>query len=181
MWKFIFYPQWNYEVIEKKLSDLERTGYRLERIRFFWFFMFVKCKPKNANYIFTYNFLKEHPMLESEYELRSKYNANQIDGGNWLYTSIYRVTQTDYDLNSIKKFRCEYLKKIFIKKILFSVAFVLICLTGVLFSDKPIFAGIENIILCILGFFSILYVLWYLGGLLILIHRSKGTNISNNT
>lgn len=174
MWKFYFYPQWNYEKTESWLSLMEQNGYRLERVIFYWWFYFVEAAPKTTRYIFTYNFLKENAMIESEYILRSRYGATQIRSGDIFYVTLYRITCT-FDPSEILYVREKYIQRVLIKKIEIALIFFLpsafyIILSKLKYITEPV--NIETIILLCACVLSGVYILWNIVGLFWLCNHS---------
>lgn len=122
MWRFIYYPQWKYETIEKKLKMLEEQGYRLEKVWLLYFFNFKKVRPRKTRYIFTYTFVKEWGMIECGYWLRRQFGANTIPAYLCSSTIIYRITDEHQDLPVIYAFRNQYLRHVMKLKIGYSIA-----------------------------------------------------------
>lgn len=169
MWKFYFYPQWNYEKAESWLSLMEQQGYRVEKVIFYWWFYFVDAKPKTTRYIFTYNFLKENAMIETEYILRSDYKATAIQSGDIFFVTLYRITGT-FDLSEILCVREKYIKHVLIKKIEIALIFFLPSFLYTILSElKYITEPVNNIdMIIILCSFTLsgVYMLWNIVGLL---------------
>ena len=97
MKKRFFQPIWKFEEIEKQLTILEESGWRLDKIKGFRCFEFVKSKPKKVKYLFTYSITREKlNMGIIENNLIQNYNANQINGcfieGSGG-TSVFRITK----------------------------------------------------------------------------------------
>ena len=59
MKKRFFQPVWKFEEIEKQLTSLEENGWRLDKIKGFRCFEFVKSKPKTVQYFLTYSITRE--------------------------------------------------------------------------------------------------------------------------
>ena len=55
MKKRLFQPIWKFEEIEKQLTALEESGWRLNKIRGLRCFEFVESKPKTVQYFLTYS------------------------------------------------------------------------------------------------------------------------------
>lgn len=127
MRKIFFYHQWQYEKAEKFLSDMESHGYRLKRARFSFLFEFKKAPPKKVRYIFLYSFVKDSNY--NHYEA-SKYvlgccGGSQVCGKSIFESEVYRITQTDADLNPVIQFRNAYLKRAFVLKMFMSLIFMM--------------------------------------------------------
>lgn len=169
MWHFIFYSPWSFEKAELKLEKMEADGYRLVKVRFFWWFYFKDAKPKDVCYVLTYNFPKELVMGECEKILKTECNAEPIDGGNWFYTSIFRIPKSDYELTEIKDFRRQYLRVVCAKKMLISLFFFAISLFASIYAlIHYSIATDKNIAILIVGIVSFICVLYYLYGIWVL-------------
>lgn len=166
MWRFIFYSPWSFEKAEQKLEKMEADGYRLMKVRFFWWFYFKEAKPKDVRYVLTYNFPKELVMGECEKILKTECNAEPIDGGNWFYTSIFRIPKSDYKLTEIKNFRRQYLRVVCIKKMLISLAFFALSFFAFVYAlINSSTITVESGTMLIVGIASFICVLYYLYGI----------------
>lgn len=161
---FRFYPQWNYERIELWLAEMERQGYRLDKVICYWWFSFVKAKPKNVRYIFTYNFIKESAMLECEYELRSRYHADLIKSPGIFYVSIYRETH-GANLTEIVTFRQTYLKHVFSQKMLIGLILSGPAMITTVYSWLTGTLTLFHFATLLPSLLFILYTIWYAIGL----------------
>ena len=73
MKKRFFQPVWKFEEIENQLTFLEENGWRLNKIRGFRCFEFVKSTPKTVQYFFTYSLTREKLNMNLiEMELKNK-------------------------------------------------------------------------------------------------------------
>ena len=185
MFRFIYYPQWNYRKIERELMRMEANGYRLRRICFYWFFFFEECKPRdNVQYIFTYDFLKEYRMAKFNHKLRSLWQANQISGGTTFWCSIYRITQADADLSEIIAFRQKNLVRVFVQKILMALIVSLISFGALILSSEDIaLFGNKSSLLFVMGVIGVLFIFYYSFGIVALYksRHEKSSSIGDNS
>ena len=97
MKKRFFQPIWKFEEIEKQLTSLEENGWRLDKIKGFRCFEFVKSKPKTVQYFLTYSITREKLNMNLiENTLVQKFNANEIRGtllDGLGGTSVFRITK----------------------------------------------------------------------------------------
>ena len=97
MKKRFFQPVWKFEEIEKQLTSLEENGWRLDKIKGFRCFEFVKSKPKTVQYFLTYSIAREKLNMNLiENTLVQKFNGNEIRGtllDGLGGTSVFRITK----------------------------------------------------------------------------------------
>ncbi len=97
MKKRFFQPIWKFEEIEKQLTSLEENGWRLDKIKGFRCFEFVKSKPKTVRYFLTYTLTREKLNMNLiENTLVQNFNANEISGtflDSLGGTSVFRITK----------------------------------------------------------------------------------------
>ena len=133
MWKFFFYPQWRYDLLENYLNDMEAKGYRLTYVSSHYFFKFTAAIPKRVSYLYSYTFIKEIGMIEQDHLLRKQWNAQTIDSSFFLSTTIHRITDTNANCTDFINFREKYLLHVLIQKIIF-VLLIGIGVLGISFS-----------------------------------------------
>lgn len=179
IWKFIFFTQWTYDKLERKLEQMEQSGYRLEFACFFFLFKFVPAPCKKTRYFVTYNMPKELGMLQCGYVLKCEYGANLIRSGYFFAPEIYRITQAipttkDFFLSDILEFRKNYFRGVIFQKFLLSLLFCISFLVCFLNSVSGSF-------LFRLFFFkfavSLFLVIYYGFGLISIIYNSKVSTI----
>ncbi len=97
MKKRFFQPIWKFEEIEKQLAALEESGWRLDTIKGFRCFEFVKSTPKTVRYFLTYTLTREKLNMNLiENTLVQSFGANQIKGTlleGLGGTSVFRITK----------------------------------------------------------------------------------------
>ena len=97
MKKRFFQPVWKFEEIEKQLTALEESGWRLNKIKGLRCFEFVKSKPKTVQYFLTYSITREKLNMNLiENTLVQKFNGNEIRGtllDGLGGTSVFRITK----------------------------------------------------------------------------------------
>ncbi len=165
-----FSPIWKCEEIESKLEQLEKDGWRLEKISGFRKFRFIQSQKKTVKYFFTCSFVKESGMILTEQALKSKFKATEISG-NFIEllktTSVYRITKTE-DLLQRRVYRNIYLRHLVLQYILISLLFTTIAAVGITLScvvnKNPLF-DIWHLFLAIVGFLGLIVMLRYLFGL----------------
>ena len=151
---------------------MEMNGFRLENIRFFWFFKFKTAVPKKVQYVYTYIFPKD--FNSSHYEVLQKikgaYSGNKI-GGNSIFTpNVYRICDTAVDLKNIRMFWQQYLKRVFLLKMLISSLLFLPTILLSVFGFIKKWGWCEGIMIGIAGI-SFIVFFYYLIGLILLKKR----------
>lgn len=129
MWKFIWFPLWRYELIERKLEELEQRGLRVETVCLFWLFKFKVSEPKTVRYIFTYTFPKDWGMIDLDINLKRYYRANPIKSRCLFSWNLYRITDITQEVE-VGLFRRKYIQGVLLKKAMLSfsgVVFGLAC------------------------------------------------------
>lgn len=174
MRKIFLYHQWQYEKAEKFLSDMESHGYRLKRIRFSFWFEFAKVPPKKVRYIFLYSFVKDSNY--NHYEA-SKYvlgccGGSQVCGKSIFESEVYRITQTDADLNPVIQFRNAYLKRAFVLKMFMSLIFMMPAIPF-LFIDRMYCRDWRTYVLFFIAILSLASFLYYAFGSLSLSKKTS--------
>lgn len=110
---------WKVSDIETRLSNMEKEGWRLERIHGLYCFEFTKSTPKEVQYFFNYSLGREHGMMNTEQALKSE-GANKVNGDFLSFlvnTSVYRITKKT-DLKDRDDFRNSYLHHIYFYKMI---------------------------------------------------------------
>ncbi len=165
-----FSPIWKCEEIESKLEQLEKDGWRLDKISGFRKFRFIKSQNMTVKYFFTCSFVKESGMIQTEQALKSQFKATKINGSFielLKTTSVYRITRTE-DLLQRKFYRNIYLRHLVLQYILIGLLFTTIAGAGVVLScvvnKNPLF-DIRHLFLAIVGFFGLIVALRHLFGL----------------
>ena len=164
-----FSPIWKCEEIESKLEQLEKDGWRLDKISGFRKFRFVRSKNKEVKYFFTCSFVKESGMIITEQALKSQLNATEI-GGSFIEllktTSVYRITKTE-NLLQRKFYRNVYLRHLVLQYILIGLLFATIATVGIALScvvnKNPLF-DIQHLFLGIVGFLGLIVAIRHLFG-----------------
>lgn len=169
-----FQPIWKFEEIEKQLTVLEESGWRLNKIGGFRYFEFVKSTPKNVQYFLTYSLTREKLSMNLiENTLVQKFNANQIKGTiteGLGGISVFRITkQAEYteQLNNRDIILQHYLfKKVIFGIVLFFLLFIPLAIGYATNMEKFLKdLNIFYIVFLILGFLSIVgYVVYNLIG-----------------
>jgi len=129
--KYIFFPLWKIEVLEKKLSEMEQKGYRLENIKFSYCFFFKKSTPKEMNYFLSYKSFRGQSMSYADYALESRHYANLIKS-KMCFFNLYRTKEQKEKLSLLYEARLDYIKRILLEKALTSF-FITIIFTNLFF------------------------------------------------
>jgi len=126
MKKRFFQPIWKFEEIEKQLTALEESGWRLNKIKGLRCFEFVKSKPKTVQYFLTYSITREKLNMDLiENTLVQKFNANQIKGTlveGLGGTNVFRITK-EVELTEQSDNRDMILQHYFFKKVVWGIIF----------------------------------------------------------
>lgn len=130
--KFIFFPIWKIDKLENKLNEMEKQGYRLDYIKYSYWFYFKKTNPQNSNYIITYDMAKDNRpgMYEYRHQLLSEYSANKILT-KYTKFNIFRVTGQNRNFRKLITYRDKYFQHVYFQYfiasfIMFSILFPLI-------------------------------------------------------
>lgn len=177
--KFFFYPRWNCERAEAMLEQMEARGFRLEKIKFHWFFFFKSAKPKNTRYLLTYSQPGEDEMWQEEMKIKRDFFGEQITEPRMFAPNVFRICNTDIDLTEFKRRRDGYIKKMLFRRMLYSLAFMLLPLLMFLFgkgidgyvksatTETYIFAGV------LLLLFLALFLYYLIGAIRISFVKNK--------
>ena len=164
-----FSPIWKCEEIESKLEQLEKDGWRLDKISGFRKFRFIRSQNKEVKYFFTCSFVKESGMTITEQALKSQLKATEI-GGSFIEllktTSVYRITKTE-DLLQRKFYRNIYLRHLVMQYVLIGLLFTAIAVAGITLScvvNKHPLLDIRHLFLVIVGFVGLTIALRHLFG-----------------
>ena len=165
-----FSSMWKCEEMESKLEQLEKDGWRLDKISGFRKFRFIRSQNKTVKYFFTCSFVKESGMIQTEQALNSQLKATEINGSFIEFlktTSVYRITGTE-DLLQRKFYRNIYLRHLVLQYILIGFLFTTIAVAGIVLScvvNKNPLLDIRHLFLAIVGFFALIVSLRHLFGL----------------
>ena len=109
MKKFIPFPLWKIEKIEKYLEEMEQDGYRLEKIKYSHFFYFKKSESKQMRYFISLKSFRGISMGSYDYSLLSTHNANPVESKMCSYT-MYRTRDSEEDLWLLYAARLEHIR-----------------------------------------------------------------------
>lgn len=175
MKKFMFFPLWKINKLENKLNEMEKQGYRLDYIKYAYWFYFKESKSKNSDYIITYTMPKDNHsgMYEYGYELLSEYSANEIKSTQTIY-NVYRITGENRDFKDLIAYRDKYFQRVYFQYMIISLFFLLISIVPMILSlifdgaiitdDVNSFALDEFVFLMIMGVVSLLFAIYYFYG-----------------
>ena len=159
MKKRFFQPVWKFEEIEKQLTSLEENGWRLDKIKGFRCFEFVKSNPKTVRYFLTYTLTREKLNMNLiENTLVQNFNANEISGtflDSLGGTSVFRITK-QAELTEQLKDRDIILQHYLFKKVVLGIILFLLLLTQIFCCDMILltafFVSVSNESVVILFF-----------------------------
>lgn len=175
MKKRFFQPIWKFEEIEKQLTALEESGWRLNKIKGLRCFEFVKSKPKTVQYFLTYSITREKLNMNIiENSLVQNFGANQIKGTllqGLSGTSVFRITkqaELTEQLNDRDIILQHYLlKKVVLGIILFLLLFVPLAIGIVVNTEKFLYDinAFRLVFIVCYFIFTISYLIYNLVGL----------------
>ncbi len=132
MWKFIGYFNLSYQKVEKKLSDYEKKGFYLEKVKFRYFFKFKKkSNIKNSKYICLYHLPRETNFVDFDYQLKKHHNAIQVPTDFFTNIEIYRIAYKTSETKTIKNEIKKYFLHCLFQKVLLSLIFLMISFFGI--------------------------------------------------
>ena len=147
MRKFIFFPLWKIEELEKKLESMEQKGYRLEKIKHSHYFYFKESKPKEMSYFLCYKAFRGKNMGNWDYALLSNHNANPVESKMCYYT-MYRARESKENLSFLRKARLDYIKMKLLEKALTALS-VIIIFAAIIFAAIVTQSSYKELYLCI--------------------------------
>lgn len=169
MTRRFFSPVWKCEEMEAELEQLEKDGWRLDKISGFRKFSFIRSQNKTIKYFFACSFVKESGMILTEQSLKSKFNATKISG-NFIEllktTSVYRITKTE-DLLQKQVYRNIYLRHLVAQYIFIGLLFTTIAAVGITLScvvNNNQLLDIRHLFLAIVGFSGLIVAIRNLFG-----------------
>ena len=164
MRKFIFFPLWKIEKTEHTLAEMEKSGYRLTRVMFSYWFYFQKASPKDIRYFFEYKSFRGKT-IPFDYFLLSNHNANIVKNV-YCYYSVFRTKATKEEMKLLYDVRLEYIKGVLLENFLISlVLFVLlfpIFLNRICSNQINVFCFLYAFFVVVSFFSSIYYFYGYL-------------------
>lgn len=131
MKKFIFFPLWRIEDIEKYLESMEQKGCRLEKIKHSYCFYFEESTPKQMVYFLSYKSFRGSSMGHCDYALSSKHSANPIKS-KWCFYTMYRTKEYKENLSLFYEVRLDYIKTKLLEKALTSLFLTILFVTIIL-------------------------------------------------
>lgn len=118
--KYRLAPLWDLGNLEKWLSEMEATGYRLDRVQFFIVYKFKKGKPRKTKYFFLIDWGKGGPTENMDnwaYMLRCEFWAQGISGMLFPPLEGYRITM-EKDLKLLVEARAAFIQHYLLKSTL---------------------------------------------------------------
>ena len=157
MKKTLFYPLWKADELENRLHSFELEGWRLKSITYSCVFNFVKSKPKNSDYIITYDMAKDRTQCMYEYEqmLLTDHSANKIQT-KFTAFDVFRVTGKNREYNDLKNYRRSYFKHVLFQHMLISAIFLIIGICLIFAAILQQASGSVILLTCIYIFISAL-------------------------
>ena len=154
--KYLFYPLWRIEELEKELKDAESKGMKLKEVKRFNRFVFEESAPKDTLYIVTYNMTNDYrpDMFEWERILLSDYKANEIKSKSSY--SFFRITQDERELKGFIDYRNAYFKHVLLHYFLISLIFLFVLSFGMIWCLIGNYPIVEKILLSL--FFVVILI-----------------------
>ena len=153
MKKFIFFPLWEIEEIEKYLESMEEKGYRLVGVRDSYWFYFKKSVPKQMCYFLTYKSFRGKSMGHCDYALKSSHSANPIETIMCFY-NIYRTKERKENMSLLYGARLDFIRAKLLENALgamfLTILFSAICVAA-LMAPSTMTSSIIYAKLCFLG------------------------------
>ncbi len=176
MKKFIFFPLWKIENLEKYLETMEQNGYRLDKISHSYWFYFNESTPKEMHYFLSYKSFRGQSMGWCDYALEKNYNAHEIKSNMCFYT-MYRTKEPKENLSLLYEGRLDYIKAKLLGKAL-TVLFLAILYSAVSVAAITFSTG-KNIWLMgvFIGIFVCIAVYYFYG---YFIQKNKCKNYEHN-
>ena len=173
MKRVFFYSLWNCERLEKYLSDMELEGFRLDAVHFRYVFSFRKTRPTKAQYIYSYWFIREIELYDSEAALRRNLRAALIPCNRSGGMHMHRTPDAEADLSAFQSIRTEYFKRGLLKRLAFFLL-LLVCFSVAMQSSLEF----ERLLYHLSALISLLAFIYNLIGFvrLVLISNSKYRN-----
>ena len=147
MKKFVFFPLWRIEDVEKYLESMEQKGYRLEKIKHSYWFYFKESTSKQMCYFLSYKSFRGSSMGYCDYALLSNHSANPIESQYCFYT-MYRTKEHKEDLLPLYGVRSDYIKVKLLEKALTSLFLTILFLA---ISFAPIIIKLSYKEICLLS------------------------------
>lgn len=131
--KFIFFPIWKIDELENSLKEMEKQGYRLDYIKYSYWFYFKESNPKNVNYFMSYNNSRKLNCSFCDSNILSNHHGHKINSCHCFY-NFYRTTESKDKLDFLYEIQREItlhsiLELFFTAFFMFSLFFVLTLLS----------------------------------------------------
>lgn len=164
MIKFIFFPLWNIEKLESALNEMEHQGYRLDYIKYDYWFHFRKANSKKASYFLSYRNYKSSKLIGLDNSLLTEHKAQLIKETTCFY-KMFRTLEPKENLKLLYGIRTDLIKEQCLKNFIAVISLTLFwALLFVIELLQPA-AKSELIVSFIIGltlmFFSIYYLYGY--------------------
>ena len=162
---FKYFPLWKIDDIERFLESMEQKGYRLEKIKYSYFFHFKKSSPKQMNYFISCKSFRGQSMGHCDYALLSKHRAHPIESAMCFYT-MYRTKECKENLSLLYEVRMDYIRanlfERFLTALFLTILFSISPVASIIFQSNCqgiwLFGAMIGICVC----FAIYYFYGYL-------------------
>ncbi len=168
--KFIYFPLWKIDELEKTLEEMEKQGYRTVYVKNSYWFYFKKSRPKEVSYFLSYISPRGQNMMSCDYAISSNHKGHPVNNKSSYY-KLFRTTELKSELVLLYGIRDDFIKHVFLQKIFISL-FMLLLLSLVTFAGIMTtknfttlnIVEIAFVLLCITLclFFSVYYLYGYL-------------------
>lgn len=182
--KWIYCPLWRCEKLEKKLSEMEATGFRLIEVRSrIWYpvfcnqYRFKSSKPKSVDYFAAY-FIGKEPMSwvlrsgKCQSILLTEHAADEIPmkgyGGSY---SIFRIAGENRDFAKAQRMRAYYSKHVLAQFVIFAfflLGMFLFCSIATVLQGRSL-----PVILIVLSALTLVSSVYFLYGYIIQMKKYK--------
>lgn len=127
--KFIFFPIWKIDELENSLKEMEQQGYRLDYIKYSYWFYFKESNPKTVNYFMSYNISRKLNCSFCDSNILSNHHGHEINSYHCFY-NLYRTTESKDKLDFLYEIQREItlhsiLELFFTALFMFSLLFIL--------------------------------------------------------
>ena len=162
---FKYFPLWKIEDIERFLESMEQQGYRLEKIKYSYFFHFKKSSPKQMNYFISDKSFRGKSMGNCDYALLSRYRAHPIESTMCFY-NMYRTKECKENLSLLYEVRMDYIRanlfERFLTALFLAIFFSILLFASIIFQSNNQGLWIFGVIIGICVCLTIYYFCGYL-------------------
>jgi len=170
MKRFIFFPLWKIEKLEKTLEEMERQGYRTTYVKYSYWFYFKESMSKETSYFLSYTSPRGQSMSSCDYAILSEHKGHPVNHKSCYY-ELFRTTESKGELDLLYGIRADFIKHILSQKIFISL-FMLLIISALGFArimaNKGVVTGnlaeiiYLSLFFAVCLFFSVYYIYGYI-------------------